>query len=192
MLFDKYKYKLDKYIYENMTFRIVTIVLIGVIVFQSYLISSRMDNQKVVFMPPKIINQEFWVSGNEVSKSYLNEMGLFTVFNLMNITKENSKSNIDNLLVLISPDTYYEIKSYLTEQMNYITDNAISRVFFPSVVDVDQKGVIKVTGVIKDIISDKVMKSEQNVITIEYQIKQGRFWIYDIKITNDTKGRVNK
>ncbi|MDD3476969.1 MAG: TraE/TraK family type IV conjugative transfer system protein [Sulfurimonas sp.] len=187
MLFDKFKFKMDKYIYENWTFRIVTIVLLGVIIFQSYLISSRMDNQKVVFMPPKVVNQEFWVTGNEVSKSYLNEMAQFTVFNLMNVTKETAKHNIDNLLVLVSPDYYYEVKANLIEQMNYITDNAISRVFFPSVVNVDQKGLIKVTGVMKDIISDKIMKSEQAVVRIEYQIKQGRFWIYDIKITKDDK-----
>lgn len=178
---------MDKYIYENWTFRIVTIILLGVIIFQSYLISSRMDNQKVVFMPPKIINQEFWVTGNEVSKSYLNEMAQFTVFNLMNVTKETAKNNIDNLLILVSPDYYYEVKSNLIEQMNYITDNAISRVFFPSVVNVDQKGLIKVTGIMKDIISDKIMKSEQVVVRIEYQIKQGRFWIYDIKIIKDDK-----
>jgi len=178
---------MDKYIYENWTFRIVTLVLLSVILFQSYLISSRMDNQKVVFIPPKVINQEFWVTGNEVSKSYLNEMAQFIVFNLMNVTKETAKNNIDNLLVLVSPNYYYEVKSNLIEQMNYITDNAISRVFFPSLINVDQKGLIKVTGVIKDIISDKVMKSEQVVVRIEYQIKQGRFWIYDIKITKDDK-----
>jgi len=187
MLFDKFKFKMDKYIYENWTFRIVTIILLGVIIFQSYLISSRMDNQKVVFMPPKIINQEFWVTGNQVSKSYLNEMAQFIIFNLMNITKETAKNNIDNLLILVSPDYYYEVKSKLIEQMNYITDNAISRVFFPSTVNADHKGIIKVTGVMKDIISDKIMKSEQVIVRIDYQIKQGRFWIYDIKITKDNK-----
>lgn len=187
MLLDRFKFKLDKYIYENWTFRLITFFLLGVIIFQSYLISSRMDNQKVVFMPPKVVNQEFWVAGNEVSKSYLNEMALFVIFNLMNVTKENAKNNIDNLLILVSPEFYYEVKTNLVEQMNYITDNAISRVFFPSVLNVDEKGLIKVTGVVKDIISDKVMRSEQAVVRIEYQIKQGRFWIYDIKITKEEK-----
>lgn len=185
MLFDKFKFKMDQYLYENWTFRIVTLGLLGVILFQSYLISSRMNNQKVVFMPPKIINKEFWVTGKQVSKSYLNEMALFTVFNLMNITKDTAKNNIDNLLVLVWPDDYYEVKSSLVKQMNYITDNAISRVFFPSTINVDQKGLIQVTGVVKDMISDKIMKSQQAVVNIEYQIKQGRFWIFDIKMTKD-------
>lgn len=187
MLFDKFKFKMDKYIYENWTFRIVTLVLLGIIIFQSYLISGRMNNQKVVFMPPKIINQEFWVTGDQVSKSYLNEMSQFIVFNLMNVTKETAKNNIDNLLTLVSANYYYEVKSNLIEQMNYITDNAISRVFFPSTVNVDQKGLINVVGVMRDIISDKIIKSEQVVVRIEYQIKQGRFWIYDIKVTKSDK-----
>ena len=33
MKWDKYKFKLDKYMYENWTFRIVTLIMAGVIVF---------------------------------------------------------------------------------------------------------------------------------------------------------------
>ncbi|HEF9414984.1 TPA: conjugal transfer protein TraE [Campylobacter coli] len=189
MLFDKYKNQMDKYIFENITFRIVTLILSFVILVLIWVILARTDSQKVVFMPPKIVNQEFWIAGNQVSKGYLHEMGQFISFNLLNITKENARNNIDNLLTLVDPKFYQEVKTKLLEQMNYIIDNAISRTFFVSAIDADTKGQIKVFGVVKDIISDKVVRSSQNVLKINYIIEQGRFIFNDLSIEEEKNNK---
>ncbi|EHN6916278.1 conjugal transfer protein TraE [Campylobacter jejuni] len=189
MLFDKYKNQMDKYIFENITFRIVTLLLSFVILVLVWVILARTDSQKVVFMPPKIVNQEFWIAGNQVSKGYLHEMGQFISFNLLNITKENARNNIDNLLTLVDPKFYQEAKTKLLEQMNYIIDNAISRTFFVSAINADTKGQIKVFGVIKDIISDKVVRSSQSVLKINYIIEQGRFILNDLSIEEEKNNK---
>lgn len=189
MLFDKYKNQMDKYIFENITFRIVTLILSFVILVLIWVILARTDSQKVVFMPPKIVNQEFWIAGNQVSKGYLHEMGQFISFNLLNITKENARNNIDNLLTLVDPKFYQEVKTKLLEQMNYIIDNAISRTFFVSAIDADTKGQIKVFGVVKDIISNKVVRSSQNVLKINYIIEQGRFILNDLSIEEEKNNK---
>ncbi|EKJ0852120.1 conjugal transfer protein TraE [Campylobacter jejuni] len=189
MLFDKYKNQMDKYIFENITFRIVTLILSFVILVLIWVILARTDSQKVVFMPPKIVNQEFWIAGNQVSKGYLHEMGQFISFNLLNITKENARNNIDNLLTLVDPKFYQEVKTKLLEQMNYIIDNAISRTFFVSAIDADTKGQIKVFGVLKDIISDKVVRSSQSVLKINYIIEQGRFILNDLSIEEEKNNK---
>ncbi|EAI0454185.1 conjugal transfer protein TraE [Campylobacter jejuni] len=189
MLFDKYKNQMDKYIFENITFRIVTLILSFVILVLIWVILAKTDSQKVVFMPPKIVNQEFWIAGNQVSKGYLHEMGQFISFNLLNITKENARNNIDNLLTLVDPKFYQEVKTKLLEQMNYIIDNAISRTFFVSAIDADTKGQIKVFGVVKDIISDKVVRSSQSVLKINYIIEQGRFILNDLSIEEEKNNK---
>ncbi|HEC1725021.1 TPA: conjugal transfer protein TraE [Campylobacter coli] len=187
MLFDKYKNQMDRYIFENITFRIVTLILSFIILVLVWVIITRTDSQKVVFMPPKVINQEFWIAGNQVSKGYLHEMGQFISFNLLNITKENARNNIDNLLTIVDPKFYQEVKIKLLEQMNYIIDNAISRTFFVSAIDADVKGQIKVFGVVKDIISDKVVRSSQSILKINYTIEQGRFILNDLAIEEEKK-----
>lgn len=189
MLFDKYKNQMDKYIFENITFRIVTLILSFVILVLIWVILARTDSQKVVFMPPKIVNQEFWIAGNQVSKGYLHEMGQFISFNLLNITKENARNNIDNLFTLVDPKFYQEVKTNFLEQMNYIIDNAISRTFFVSAIDADTKGQIKVFGVVKDIISDKVVRSSQSVLKINYIIEQGRFILNDLSIEEEKNNK---
>lgn len=193
MLFDKYKNKMDKYLYENITFRTISIALSIVIIFLVYIIVARTDSQKVVFVPPKIVNQEFWIAGNEVSKTYLHEMGQFITFNLLNVTKSNIQNNIDNILTLVEPKYYNEVRGKLLEQARYITENSISRTFFVSAIDADTKGTIKVYGVVKDIIKDKVIRSEIAEYDIKYDIVLGRFFLNDVIIVeNDKKGTQNE
>ena len=96
-----YKNNLDKYIFENITFRFITTISYFVDCVFSLVLSTRINAQKVVFMPPKVITQEMWVTGSEVSKSYLEEMGQFVAFNLLNITKHNAKAISTTLCLLL-------------------------------------------------------------------------------------------
>jgi conjugal transfer pilus assembly protein TraE len=179
MLWNKYKFKMDKYVFENWTFRIITLILSGVIIFEGYLISEKVNNQKVVILPPKM-SKPFWVAGNQVSKAYLEQMGQFIAFYLFNINANTAKISIENILPFVEPKYYGEIKKVLYEQVAYIEDNDISRVFYPSVVKVDKKGELKVIGILKDLISNKVVSTRQVKLNIKYKIKQGRFWITSI------------
>lgn len=192
MLFDKYKNKMDKYLYENYTFRITTVALCVVIMFLIFIIVSRTDSQRTVFVPPKIVNQEFWIAGNEVSKTYLHEMGQFIAFNLLNITKDNANNNVANILTLVDPKFYNEVRANLMEQVRYITENSISRTFFVSSIDADKKGTIKIYGVIKDIIETKVVRSEFVEYDIRYEVVLGRFVLSDvIPVQQEKKGKKN-
>ena len=187
MLEKFYKNKLDRYIFENITFRIITIALLMIIIYLVWILSTRINEQKIVFMPPKVITQEMWVKGNEVSKSYLQDMGQFIASNLLNITKDNAKNNVDNIMHLIEPQFYNKVRAELIAQTEYIINNSISRTFFVSSVNADTKGLIKVMGVIKDIIGDKVVNSENYIVEIGYKMEQGRFWINSIDSKNDFK-----
>lgn len=187
MLEKFYKNKLDRYIFENITFRIITIALLMIIIYLVWILSTRINEQKIVFMPPKVITQEMWVKGNEVSKSYLQDMGQFIALNLLNITKDNAKNNVDNIMHLIEPQFYNKVRAELIAQTEYIINNSISRTFFVSSVNADTKGLIKVMGVIKDIIGDKVVNSENYIVEIGYKMEQGRFWINSIDSKNEFK-----
>ena len=181
MIWKKFKFKLDRYIYENWTFRIVTLVLAGVIVYQGILLSEKVNNQKIVILPPKV-DKEFWVAGNVVSKAYLEQMGQFVAFYLFNVDRNTAKTSIENILTYVEPKFYGEVRKMLHEQAEYIADNNIARVFYPSTIDVSQKGIIKVIGILKDLIGNKVVNSRQVELTIGYKIKQGRFWIVSLKV----------
>jgi len=185
MLFDKYKFKLDKYIFENWTFRIVTLVLAGIIVFEGYLLSEKVNSERVVVLPPKI-SKPFWVAGNKVSASYLQQMGNFIAFYLFDISPDTAKNSIDNILIYVEPQFYAVVKKALYQQMNYIIANDISRAFYPSVIKTNTPGIIKVIGILRDTIGNKVVNQKQIELDIGYEIKQGRFWITSL-VVKDVK-----
>ncbi len=179
MLWNKYKFKLDKYIYENWTFRITTTILVGIIAYQTWLIGEKANNQKVVVLPPKV-TKSFWVSGNQVSKSYLEQMAQMIAFYLFNISPNTAKLSVDNILLYVEPQFYSKVKTLLYKQVKYIQENDISRVFYPSIIKVDKPGLIQVIGVKRDIIGNKIVSQDQIELDIGYRIKQGRFWINSI------------
>ena len=181
MLWDKYKFKLDKYIYENWTFRIITLVLVGVIVYEAWIIGEKAQNQRVIVLPPKV-TKPFWVAGNKISKSYLEQMGQFIAYYLFDISPETAKISVENILPYVEPQFYSKVKAMLYQQVDYITQNDISRVFYPSIVKVNQPGIIKVVGIVKDIIGNKVVSQQQIELDIGYKIKEGRFWINSIVV----------
>ena len=104
-----------------------------IIIYLVWILSTRINEQKIVFMPPKVITQEMWVKGNEVSKSYLQDMGQFIASNLLNITKDNAKNNVDNIMHLIEPQFYNKVRTELIAQTEYIINNSISRTFLTAI-----------------------------------------------------------
>ncbi|MFG5141986.1 TraE/TraK family type IV conjugative transfer system protein, partial [Campylobacter lari] len=96
-------------------------------------------------------------------------------------------NNIENILTLVDPKFYQDVKIKLLEQTGYIVDNSISRTFFITAIDANKKGVVEVHGVIKDIISDKVVNSNNNTLIIGYEINQGRFWINSLNFKKEVK-----
>ena len=185
MFWKKYKFKLDKYIYENWTFRIVTLILAGIIIFEGYLLSEKVNSERVVVLPPKI-SKPFWVAGNKVSKGYLTDMGNFIAFYLFDISPDTAKYSVNNILTYVEPQYYGIVKKILYQQIDYITANDISRVFYPSSINVDTPGKIKVIGILRDIIGNKVVNQKQIELDIGYEIKQGRFWIVSL-VTKEIK-----
>ena len=185
MFWNKYKFKLDRYIYENWTFRIVTLILTGVIIFEGYLISEKVNSERIVVLPPKI-SKPFWVAGNKISKGYLESMGEFISFYLYDISPDTAKNSVDNILTYVEPQYYGIVKKILYQQITYISANDISRVFYPSEINTNIPGKITVIGILKDIIGNKVVNQKQIKLNIGYEIKQGRFWIVSL-ITKDVK-----
>ena len=72
-------------------------------------------------------------------------------------------------------------------KQNILSITPFQELFFVSSVNADTKGLIKVMGVIKDIIGDKVVSSENYIVEIGYKMEQGRFWINSIDSKNEFK-----
>jgi conjugal transfer pilus assembly protein TraE len=174
----------DKFIFENKIFRVTTIALSIVIVLQGYIIFQKIDNQKIVVVPPTQTLKEFWVQGDMVSSSYLEMMADVIAYNVLNITSEK-KFNIDFLLAMVPTEHLRNVRAAISSQMKYVQDNGITQVFYATKYDTTQKGLLKVTGILKQYIGNKEIQSAMHNMSIQYEIKFGRFWIIGINLERE-------
>lgn len=187
MEFNKFVNIKDGFIKENMLLKTVIGIEAILIVVLTYTVISKTDSQKTVFLPPQNTYKEFWVSGDQVSQSYLETVGTFIAYNLLNVTKDNANQLISNILPMIESSNYYEVKKELQKTHNYIVSNQLSRSFFSSGVRVDPEvpNRMIVEGILNDSISTKIIKNRKVKLFIDYEIKFGLFKIINLSLKED-------
>jgi conjugal transfer pilus assembly protein TraE len=132
-------------------------------------------------LPPYNPTKEFWIAGDQVSASYMEQVGIYISELMYNVSPDNVKQVKPSLLPLVPTENWSEVERSLTTQLSYITQNAIVRIFHPSSVDWSKKGVLRVTGIIKEMSADIVTDTRKSTIRIDYMVKNGRFWLLGIR-----------
>ncbi|MBP9566240.1 MAG: conjugal transfer protein TraE [Sulfurospirillum sp.] len=184
MDFTKFINKLDKVAFENKAFRMVSLLMALTILLMGYFLVLRVENQKIIVMPPFVTLKEFWVSGENVSDSYLEMVADGIAYNVLNIAPER-KPNTEFLYALTPAEHYNAVKGAIENQIKFIQNNGISQVFYTNGYDVKTKGHMRVSGVLKQYVGDKKMESSVHHLEITYAISGGRFWLKGIDLKKD-------
>jgi len=176
--------KNDKAIFENKIFKTIAISLALSNILLAYFLVSKVEEQRVVVMPPFLTLKEFWVSGNNVSDTYLEMVADGVAYNVLNLSPER-KPNTEFLFSLTPPEFYNQVKGAIEEQIKFIQNNGVNQVFYTTGYNLSEKGHIRVTGILKQYIGEKKMDSSVKNLEIYYFVKGGRFWIKGIDLKND-------
>jgi len=179
-----FKNQKDKIIKDNQTYKVIVLSLSLVVMFLTYVITFRIEDQKIVVMPPFVTLKEFWVSGDNVSDTYLEMVADGVAYNVLNIAPER-KPNTEFLYAMVPAEHYKEVRSAIDNQIKFIQNNAVSQVFYTTEYNLKEKGIIKVSGLLKQYIGDKKMESSIHTLEIGYFIKGGKFFIRGIQLTKD-------
>lgn len=173
----------DAFLFENRLFKNVVLILALTILALTYIIFAKIEDQKVVILPPVQEVREFWVQGNMVSTSYLEMMGEMIATNFLNVTLERP-INIDLIMTLVPAEHFHQVRSSILAQGKYLQDNSITQVFYPIKHEVF-KGTLKVRGILKQFIGEKNIESSLHTLTIAYKIDQGRFWLVGVTLSKE-------
>lgn len=184
----KYRSMLDRFKKENKTIKFIIICLLLIIAYQSHLIISKSSSERIVFLPPKVINKEISIAGDNLSKEYLEEVASFITYNLFNTTTEQANNNALNILALVDSSAYYQTKQKLQEQYDYIKLNNISRTFFINKINLSRNH-IQVEGILKSFIGNKVASHERSLLDIDYRVENGRFYITNLNATYEERNK---
>lgn len=95
-------------------------------------------NVRVVVAPP-VVNKTFWVDHDNASPEYVEQMALFFIRLMLDVTPGNVEDQYKTLKAYVDSEIYGAVQTDLAVNADYIKKNAISQVFFPS-------GELKVNG----------------------------------------------
>jgi conjugal transfer pilus assembly protein TraE len=185
LLLEKFKNLKDNYLKENALLKSVLVIEGVLIVYLIYTVVEKTDSQRTVFLPPQNTYKEFWISGDTVSKTYLETMGNFIAHNLLNITKDNSAQMIENILPLVDSMTYYEVKKELQKMHEYVKDNNLARSFYIGYIETLPNNKIVVNGSLADSISNKIVRTQNVKLEINYKVKFGLFHILNLNLVDE-------
>jgi conjugal transfer pilus assembly protein TraE len=176
----------DKLTAENKLLKNVFLILAVTIVILVYAIMKISSIQRVVVLPPKV-DREFWVSGNEVSTSYLEMVGYYIADRVMNVSPGNADSSYDYILPFLStdPDIVKTIRTTLKTQAEAIIKDDIYQSFYPRDVNIDQeKKCFTVSGTVRRGTGNIYIGSGTGSVNICYTINYGKFTITKLEVND--------
>jgi conjugal transfer pilus assembly protein TraE len=181
MTFNKFKSEQYKVFIQNQKLTIALVAMIIVNLILGVYILTFATNSRTVFLPSFNATQEFWVSGREVSSTYLEQIGRYIADVLWNVHPDNIKNVKPAVLPLVPSDRRNEVERAITQQLSYISDNAIVRLFQPVSIDYQsERNAIYVRGLLKEMTGDIVALNKTTTLRIQYKIENGRFWLLGI------------
>lgn len=133
MRFDRFIKNWKSLLAENFFLKVTTI-LFGVGLILNATIFKK--NEVIVITPPEV-REEYWVTKNNASEEYIEQMGVFFATLTGNLSPQNAAYNINVLLKYVVPDIYADIKSSLMGDAMQVIENNMTVSFFPSDVKVD-------------------------------------------------------
>ena len=98
------------------------------------------SHEKVIVTPP-VITQSFWVKGSAVSPTYLEQMGQYYAGLLLTFSPDSFKAQKDLVLRVTDPAYHGALDAQLTADLDRITRDRVSEVFYIANTRVRQDGL---------------------------------------------------
>jgi len=175
--------KLDR---ENRVLKLGFLALLIIFAIQAYLVIKLYDRKTVVVLPPKV-EKEFWVAGDSLSRSYLEQVSYFIADRLLNVSPENVKSSIDMVLPFLTtePENLKKIREQLVEYAREIVDNDIYQSFYPMrfliARDRNKRPFMRVEGILRRTSGDVYLGQQKAVLDLFFKVRNGRLIIYELE-----------
>ena len=136
------------------------------LVFLSVAVFCR--HEKTILVPGHM-TKSFWVQGDEVSKEYLEEMGVYISKLLLDLSPGNIVHNHKALLRYASPEAYGSLKKQCLKEEEDYTSLQLSTHFKPTSVSANPQTLsVEVKGILTSYVASKEIKSSPETIFLTF------------------------
>lgn len=174
MKFLLYQKKLSHFNVQRNILAGLAVVFLAIIVLQTILLFFK--SQRVIISPPEL-TQSYWVEGNRVSKSYVEEMALFFAHLLLDVTQSNILPQGEVLLRYVAPGSYGDFKNKLLSDHKKLKKQQLSLQFIPQTIDFVAPLTLDVHGFLANYVGNKRVSQVKETYRIVFSCKKGRLFL---------------
>ncbi|RME81012.1 MAG: hypothetical protein D6775_14735 [Caldilineae bacterium] len=151
---------------------IANLLLVGMVL-------STGNASRTLFIPA-VTRKGFWIQGEEVSPSYLEDLALTIASYALTYNPSNYEGRTQRLLRYVAPASHADLQSYFHEQAEKIKRFQISSVFY--VQDIVDRGMkVALIGQLERRTGKKSMESRRAAYLVEFQDVGGTVFVKDFK-----------
>lgn len=133
-----------------------------------------LDKQRTVLVPPAI-SQSFWVSNGAASNSYLEQMGSFIAWLVLDVTPSSIDWKKDTLLSYVEPAQHGELKVRQELEAQRLKRLNASTYFSPQQLAPDETHQrVTLTGRLRTLINGQETSNEQKSYRVGFSFDGGR------------------
>ena len=185
MLFRKYLSDRDNANAEIRFLRMLVAGLVLAIVIGAGLVFRLIGAEKTVVTPPEI-RRSFWVSGNAVSREYLEEMAYWYAGLALNITPTVAEYQNSLFLKYAAPSESGRLQAEMGARAEFLKKNNTSTLFSVRNVTPDERNQrVALSGTLYTWVGDKKAPERNATYLVGFQFINGRLHVSDLKETSD-------
>lgn len=185
MLFKKYLSEMDNANREIRFMRLLVAGLTVVVLIEAGAMWRLAGAEKTVLVPPEI-NRSFWVSGNAVSKEYLEEMAYWYAGLALNVTPAVSDYQNKLFLKYAAPSEYGRLQAEMGVRAEFLKKNNAATQFSVRNVTTDEKNLrVALSGTLVTWTSDKKAGERNATYLVGFKFMNGKLYVSDFKETSD-------
>ncbi|GLW61535.1 hypothetical protein Hthe01_18840 [Hydrogenophilus thermoluteolus] len=185
MLFKKYLSERDNARQEIKFLRFMVVGLSVVVLTEAMVMSNFAGAEKTIIVPPEI-NRSFWVSGNAVSREYLEEMAYWYAGLALNITPAVSDYQNSLFLKYAAPSEYGRLQAEMGARAEFLKKNNTSTQFSVRTIKTDEQNLrVALTGTLVTWTSDKKASERSATYLVGFKYMNGRLYVSEFKETSE-------
>lgn len=185
MLFKKYLSERDNARQEIKFLRFMVVGLSVVVLTEAMVMSNFAGAEKTIIVPPEI-NRSFWVSGNAVSREYLEEMAYWYAGLALNITPVVSDYQNSLFLKYAAPSEYGRLQAEMGARAEFLKKNNTSTQFSVRTIKTDEQNLrVALTGTLVTWTSDKKASERSATYLVGFKYMNGRLYVSEFKETSE-------
>lgn len=170
---------------------ILLLASIAINILMALAVMKLVGNERTIIVPPNI-QKSFWVDNDKVSANYLEQMGSYISYLILNSTPTTVDYQNEIILRYVAPAYYGQFETDAKASAERLKRDNVSQVFLPSKIQVEENNVrVGITGTLSTYVNSAKVSDVRKGYIIEFIYREGKIYLKSFKEAdaNDPLGK---